>query len=257
MKNEIIGNGDKRQNEAYEAWANIDDKNNSPDWGRSYKNPANEEKYEKNLNSMDEQTKQYIFRLPSNIPRLLGEYYEAGNQEVGEITDSIIDKMCQNICDGGLNDAYLDKSGHLHISSSGSKKESNERPFEEFETTLGAKLHTGDAKQDNLSTMDERTKAYFWSVFSNLPDLVDENFLFKKGLSPKDCICTMAFRNKTLQALTDGKLNGAYLANDGNFYIGKEAELYRSRETGKLPKVETPTQRVNEKTPEELGFRDW
>ncbi|MBR2831142.1 hypothetical protein IKE83_02170 [Candidatus Saccharibacteria bacterium] len=70
--------------------------------------------------------------------------------------------------------------------------------------------------QKNFDTMDERTRMYVWRFGSNVDKLVGGD----RELSG-------AILDTMNQAIQDGKLNNAYLGNDGILHIQHQADEYR------------------------------
>lgn len=269
MSSERIGNASEQPNEAYNAWANIGEKNDTlsdkQNWKEAIKTPEGEARYQENLHSMDERTEQYVWRLAGNLDALLGEFIAEGEDE--DLCRTVTDKLNENIYDGGLNGAYLNKEGFLYTGNladeyRGYDEEGDDKKaLEDLDTTRPEGTQTGDVYKDNMSTMDERTQAYIWRLGSNLSGLLGDEGV-NGDVSKK-------FIDRMNQAIMDGKLNGAYLGNDGHLHIRETGDEYRGYDmkkpskietpTTKKPEVETkqPTPKPGEKTPEELGFRDW
>ena len=269
MNGEKIGNTSEQPNEAYDVWANISGENDSTsdkkNWKEAVKTPEGEARYQENLHSIDKRTEQYVWKLTGNLDALLGEFVAEGEDK--ELCETVTDKLNENIYDGGLNGAYLNKEGFLYTGNladeyRGYDEEGNDKKaLEDLDTAKPEGAQTGDAYKDNMSTMDERTRAYIWRLGSNLHKLLGD-----KGI---DGDISQRFIDKMNQAITDGKLNGAYLSDDGRLHIRETGDEYRGYDMEKSSKIETsttkepevetkqPTTKPGEKTPEELGFRDW
>ncbi len=268
MNSEKMGGGGEQTNEAYDKWANIGEevKPTSGDWKEAVKTPEGNARYQENLNSMDERTKQYVFDTVSNFDHLLGEFIAKGEDE--KLIQAATDALNQNIYNGGLNGAYLNKEGFLYTGEladeyRGYDEEGGDdkKSLEDLDTAAQDGIQTGDTYKDNMSTMDERTQAYLWRLGNNMHKLLGD-----KGLEGDT---SMKIIHRMNEAIGDGKLNGAYLGNDGILHIGDTAEEYRGYDMEKPSKVKTPiaktpenevknpTVKPGEKTPEELGFRDW
>ena len=267
MNNEKLGGGNEQPNEAYNKWANIGEetKPTSDNWKEAVKTPEGEARYQKNLHSMDERTERYVWQFAGNLDHLLGEFMVEG--EDTDLRGSVLDKLNENIYNGGLNGAYLSKDGFLYTGNSadeyrGYDEEGDDiKALEDFDTTKPKGTQTGDAYKDNMSTMDERTQAYLWRLGNNLHKLLGDEGLYGDT--------SMKFMNRMNQAIADGKLNGAYLGDDGYLHIRETGDEYRGYDmkkpsknqntNDKKPEVEAkqPIAEPEEKTPEDLGFRDW
>ena len=238
------------------------------DWRKAIKTPEGEARYQENLHSMDERTERYVWRLVSNLDHLLGEFIAKGEDR--ELVYTVTDKLNENIYNGGLNGAYLNKEGSFYTGNLADEyrgydeeDDDDKKAIEDLDTTKPEGTQTGNTYEDNMSTMDERTKAYIWHLGNNLPKLLGEEGLRSKG------DISIKFIDRMNQAIEDGKLNGSYLGNDSILHIRYTADEYRGYDKKKPSKIETPTTKKpevetkqpatkpGEKTPEELGFRDW
>lgn len=257
MSGEKVGGGDEQPNEVYNKWANIGEaKPTSGDWKEAVKTLEGNLRYQENLNSMDERIEGYIHGLISNLDSLLGEFITESKGEDEYLCRAVMDKLNENIYNGGLNGAYLNKEGFLYTGNladeyRGYDEEGDDKKaLEDLDTAKPEGAQTGDAYKDNMSTMDERTQAYIWRLESNLHKLLGD-----KGI---DGDISQRFIGKMNQAITDGKLNGAYLSNDGRLHIRETGDEYRGYDKENTSDIESPiTKKPGEKTPEELGFRDW
>lgn len=268
MSGEKVGGGDEQPNEAYNKWANIGEaKPASDNWKEAVKTPEGEARYQENLHSMDERTEQYVWRLAGNLDALLGEFIAEGEDK--DLCRAVTDKLNENIYNGGLNGAYLNKRGYLYTGDLADEYrgydeegDDDEKSLEDLSTTVQDSTQTGDTYKDNMSTMDERTQAYLWRIGSNLSKLLGD-----KGVNGD---ISTRFISRMNQAITDGKLNGAYLGNDGHLHIRETGDEYRGYDKESTSDIETPitkkpedeiksptAKKPGEKTPEELGFRDW
>lgn len=267
MNGEKTSGGGDRPNGAYSNWANIGEgiKPASNNWKEAIKTPEGEARYQENLHSMDKRTEQYVWRLAGNLDALLGEFVAEG--EDADLRRNVTDKLNENIYNGGLNGAYLSKKGYLYTGDSADeyreydRNNDNEKALEDLDTSRPKETQTGDAYKDNLSTMDERTQAYIWRIGSNMLELLGDDGL-DQDLSKR-------FVDRMNKAIADGKLNGSYLDDNGHLHIRETGDEYRGYDMEKPSRIKTPTAeepeavakqpvaRPEEKTPEELGFRDW
>lgn len=114
------------------------------------------------------------------------------------------------------------------------------------------------AYDKNLKTMDRRTSDYLSKLLYNLGKL-----------APEAKESAMSAIN---QKILEGSLNRAYLSDDGYIWTGELAEEFRGYDQKKhdgrdhdedkpqIPSIIKPNKghsSPEEKTPEELGFRDW
>lgn len=262
-----MGGKSEQPNEAYNAWANIKEETKpvSGNWKEAIKSPEGGARYQENLHSMDKRTEQYIWQLASNLDALLGEFNAEGEDR--DFCNAVTDKLNENIYNGDLNGAYLNKEGFLYTGNLADEyrgydeEDDSKRLLEDLDTTKPEGTQTGDVYKDNMSTMDERTQVYIRNLGNNLSKLLGDEGL-NGDLSKK-------FIDKMNQAITDGKLNGSYLGNDGHLHIRETGDEYRGYDKEKASDIKTPpsippenkdkspSKKTEEKTPEELGFRDW
>ena len=175
--------------------------------------------------NMDDRTKRYWWRFARNIPQLLGYQGPDGFINIHDtFQQKIMGAMDEALREGKLNNAYVDNKGYIWRDNLADEKRHYDGqpdgvgyfPLENVDRSKKPEPEN-NTYEDNIASLDDRTSRYVRNLGHNVREL----------LSDDDQYLAREFLDRMNRAIADGKLNNAYLNNDGNLYNGKYAEEYR------------------------------